>query len=417
MSPCISWVLLLLASLCCLAPSSLAEGPQGDAAQETDTSKHEQDLLACHKIAPNLADFTFSLFRSVAHESNTSNIFFSPMSIAIALTMISLGAKGDTHTQLLEGLQFNLTQRSEAEIYEGFQRLLHILNQPDNQLQLTTGNGLFLNESLKVMDKFLDDVKKLYHSEAFSVNFKDTEVVQKEINTYVEKRTEGKIVDLINELDGHTVLALVNYIYFRGKWEKPFESKQTKNGEFRVNEETTVTVPMMSRLGMFDLHHCDELSSWLLLMDYKGNATAFFILPDPGKMEHLEATLTKEHLSKSLEKRFTSSAIVRFPKLSISGTYDLKPVLGKLGITKVFSNGADLSGITDTPLALSKAMHKAVLTIDETGTEAAAATIIEAIPMSVPPTVEFSHPFLFIIYDEITKAPLFIGKVVDPTKK
>lgn len=72
-----------------------------------------------------------------------------------------------------------------------------------------------------------------------------------------------------------------------------------------MNEETTVTVPMMSRLGMFDLHHCDELSSWLLLMDYKGNATAFFILPDPGKMEHLEATLTKEHLSKSLEKRFT----------------------------------------------------------------------------------------------------------------
>lgn len=106
------------------------------------------------------------------------------------------------------------------------------------------------------------------------------------------------------------------------------------------------------------------------------------------------------------------------PKLSISGTYDLKTILGKLGITKVFSDTADLSGISEeAPLKLSKAVHKAVLTIDEKGTEASAATMVEAIPMSIPPVVQFNRPFLIVIYDKNTKSPLFVGKVVNPTQK
>ncbi|MCP6508265.1 hypothetical protein NL478_26220, partial [Klebsiella pneumoniae] len=121
----ISQGLLLLAGVCCLLPSFLAED-----AQETDIAKHDQEHPPCHKIAPNLADFAFSLFREVAHQSNTTNIFFSPMSIAISFAMLSLGAKGNTHTQILEGLGFNITQITEAEIHKGFQHLLQTLNRP-----------------------------------------------------------------------------------------------------------------------------------------------------------------------------------------------------------------------------------------------------------------------------------------------
>ncbi|XP_057587816.1 alpha-1-antitrypsin [Hippopotamus amphibius kiboko] len=421
MASSITWGLFLLAGLCCLVPISLAEGLQGHAVQETDASQHDhehQQEAACHKIAPNLANFALSVYRQVARQSNTTNIFLSPVSIATAFAMLSLGTKGDTHTEILEGLEFNLTERAEAEIHEGFQHLLHTLNQPDNQLQLTTGNGLFINESVKIVSKFLEDVKNLYHSEAFSINFKDAEEAKKKINDYVEKGTQGKIVDLVDALDQDTVFALVNYIFFKGKWEKPFEVEHTTEKDFHVDEQTTVKVPMMNRLGMFDLHYCDKLASWVLLMDYMGNATALFILPDQGKLHQLEDKLTKELLSKFLEKRYTRSANLHLPKLSISGTYNLQTLLGKLGITKVFSNGADLSGVTeDVPLKLSKALHKAVLTIDEKGTEAAGTTFIEAIPMSIPPDVEFNKPFIFLIYDKNTKSPLFVGKVVDPTQK
>nr|KAF6502552.1 hypothetical protein HJG59_016317 [Molossus molossus] len=353
------WGLLLLAGLSCLAPATV----QGDPVQETEACHHDYET-ASHKIAPNLADFAFSLYRQVAHESNTTNIFFSPVSIATAFAMLSLGAKGETHNQILKGLDFNLTERAEADIHKGFEGLLYTLNRPDSQLQLTTGNALFINESVKLVEKFLEDVKKMYHSEAFTVNFQDSEAAKKRINDYVEKGTQGKIVDLVKELDENTVFTLVNYIFF------------------------------------------------------KGNATAFFILPDEGKLHHLEDTLTTEDLAKFLEKKHHRSASLLLPKLSISGTYDLETFLGKLGIARVFSNGAELSGISEeVPLKLSKALHKAVLTIDEKGTEAAGATLLEAIPMSIPPTVTFNRPFLTIIYDRNTKSPLFVGKVVNPTKK
>lgn len=410
MAPSISWGLLLLAGLCCLIPSSLAED-----APETDTSQKDQ-YAACRKIAPNLADFAFSLYRELVHQSNTSNIFFSPMSIATAFAMLSLGSKGDTHTQILEGLEFNLTRVPEDDIHKAFHHLLQTLNRPDNELQLSTGNGLFVSNKLKLVQKFMEEVKNHYHSEAFSVNFEDPEEARKVINDFVEKGTHGKIVDMVKDLDKDTVFALANYIFFRGKWQKPFDPEHTTEADFHVDQSTTVKVPMMNRLGMFDVHHCSTLSSWVLLMDYLGNATAIFLLPDEGKMQHLEQTLNKELISQFLSKRHTRSASLHFPKLSISGTYDLKTVLSPLGITQVFNNGADLSGITeDAPLKLNKAVHKAVLTIDERGTEAAGATVFEAIPMSVPPDVNFDSPFIFMIIDTQTQSPLFVGKVIDPT--
>lgn len=211
MTPSISWGLLLLAGLCCLVPSFLAEDTQ-----ETDTSQPEQNPLS-HGIAPNLGNFAFSLYRELVHQSNTSNIFFSPMSIAMAFAMLSLGSKGDTHSQILEGLQFNLTQIPEADIHKAFHHLLQTLNRPDNELQLNTGNGLFVNNTLKLVEKFLEEIKDHYHSEAVSVNFADSEEAKKVINAFVEKGTQGKIVDLVKDLDKDTVVALVNYIFFRGK--------------------------------------------------------------------------------------------------------------------------------------------------------------------------------------------------------
>ncbi|MCQ7614282.1 hypothetical protein NP188_24680, partial [Salmonella enterica] len=398
--------------LVCAALSSLAQGLQGEAVQETD-----QDQMACHKIAPSLADFSFSLYRHLAHESNTSNIFFSPVSIASAFALLSLGAKGETHTQILKGLSFNTTERAEDEIHHGFKHLLHSINQPDSQLQLTTGNGLFIQQGLKLAEKFLDDAKKMYHSEAFSINFEDSEEAKKQINDYVEKGTQGKIVDLVKDLDKNALFALVNFIFFKGKWMKPFQADQTENGDFHVDAETTVTVPMMNRLGMFHIQRCQELNSWVLLMDYQGNATALFLLPDQGELQQLQDKLSLNLLTKALQRTHASSVNLKLPRLSISGTYDMKTILSQMGITKVFGADADLSGITtDKPLKVSQAVHKAVLTLDEKGTEAAGATFMEAIPMSLPPDITFDRPFLILIYDNLTKAPLFVGRVVNPTQ-
>jgi alpha-1-antitrypsin len=99
-------------------------------------------------------------------------------------------------------------------------------------------------------------------------------------------------------------LADVRYLFSPGKWEKPFEMKHTTERDFHVDEQTTVKVPMMNRLGMFDLHYCDKLASWVLLLDYVGNVTACFILPDLGKLQQLEDKLNNELLAKFLEKKY-----------------------------------------------------------------------------------------------------------------
>ncbi|ELK27057.1 Alpha-1-antitrypsin [Myotis davidii] len=343
---------LLLAGLCCLAPASLADSLHG---------------VAVHKITPELANFAFSLYRQVAHQSNSTNIFFSPVSIATAFAMLSLGAKGDTHTQILEGLHFNLKKVPEADIHAGLQHLLHTLTEPNRQLQLITGNILFVNESVKVVDKFLEDVGKLYHTDVFSINFRDTKA-NTQVNDYIEMKSQEKIVDLVQDLDKDTTLALANYIFFQGRWKVKFEAEGFVAEDFHVDKKTTIRVPMTHRLGRFDLLHDKALSSWVLLQHYRGQGPAFLILPDKGKMQYLEAKICQKHLARIFKNIDIRSASLSMPKLSISGTYDLKAILGEMGITKVFSNGAELSGISEeVPLKLSKALHKAVLTIDDRG--------------------------------------------------
>ncbi|XP_054422935.1 alpha-1-antitrypsin-like [Pteronotus mesoamericanus] len=411
------WSLLLLAGLCCLAPASRAHSLRRDAVRDTDASRLDQ-VSGSHPITLSLADFAFSFYRQASRQPNATNIFFSPVSIVTAFALLSLGAKGDTHTQVLEGAGFNLTERAEADIHKGFQSLLRTLNRPDDQLQLTTGNGLFIEESAKLVAKFLEDVKTLYHSEAISTNFKDSEKAKKEINDYVEKGTQGKIVDLVKELDKETVFALVNYIFFKGKWKDKFKTERFEEEDFHVDRKTTLKVPMSQHMGFFYLHQDQELACWVLRQSCRGRVFSLLILPDPGKMEQLEDRLSRQRLSRLLRAIDLRSASLHLPKLSISGTYDLKTALSNMGITKVFSDAADLSGISEgTSLKLSKALHKAVLTIDGNGTEHSGTTLLEEHARFRYLIIKFNRPFLVIVMDERTNIPLFVGKMVNPMQQ
>lgn len=206
----VTWGLLLLAGLCCLAPAALAE----DAAQDTDAAEHAE-AAASHKIAPNLADFAFSLYRQVARQSNTTNIFFSPVSIATAFAMLSLGAKGTTRTQLLEGLHLDLQEVPEAAIYTELLSFLHNVKEPDNETCLITGNILFANLSVKFKDEFLKYVWELRHSDVFCLRFRDAKA-RTMVNNFIEMKIREKELDLFEEFDKDTTLVLVDYIVFKG---------------------------------------------------------------------------------------------------------------------------------------------------------------------------------------------------------
>ncbi|XP_049561822.1 LOW QUALITY PROTEIN: alpha-1-antiproteinase-like [Orcinus orca] len=304
---------------------------------------------------PHFSSFAFSLYHELARQSN-DKIIFSPVSIAIAFAMLlSLGTKDDTYIQILKGIGFKFKKAPKADIHKGLGSLPETLKQPNSQFQLTASTMLIIDENPKQKPEFLYNVKKLYHSKALSINFRNIKEAKKEINHQIKIRTQGIIVDLVKEFDEDTALALVNYIIFEGKWKDKFEAQRFLKGDFHVNEKITVKVPVTNRLGMFHLYRDNEFSCWVLVQHYQGRMAAFLLLPNLGKMQLLEDGLSEKNLAKILKYLEIRSANLHLPKLSISGTYDLKTLLGKLGITKVFSNGADLSGITEeVPLKLSK---------------------------------------------------------------
>ncbi|NWH92626.1 A1AT antiproteinase, partial [Aegithalos caudatus] len=384
-----------------------------------DQSQADGANLSYVKLAPSNADFAFKLYKQIRDETDDKNIFFSPLSISTAFTMLTLGARSNTLRELYKGLAFNLTQLEEQEIHEGFQHILQLLNDPNREAHLNMGNALFINNKVELLQKFLDDVRNFYHAEAVSTNFQNPSEAIKEINKYVETKTHGKIVDLVKSLDPQTMMVLINYIFFRGYWETPFNSWNTGDYDFFLDAKNSVKVKMMQQSQYFNVHRDENLSCWVVEIPYKGNVTSLFVLPDEGTMKQVEDALLKETVSnwlRSLEQRYI---YLDLPKFSVSCSYDVKSLFEKMGVTEVFSDRADLSGLAKSLLKVSKAIHKATVDVRENGTEAAAVTLLEIAAMSLPfpplHHITFNRPFLMMIIDKTTDGVLFLGKIVDPT--
>ncbi|XP_035183365.1 alpha-1-antitrypsin-like [Oxyura jamaicensis] len=400
-----------------IQPNHHDDEPQATHLQ--DQHSHEGDPLGfCQRIVPSNTDFAFRFYRQASAQAPGKNIFFSPVSVSAAFALLALGSRAASRVQVLEGLAFNLTSTREEEIHDGFRHLLFLLNHPGSQVQLSMGNTLFMDEHLTPLKTFLKDIQRTYKGKIISFNFQNSTEAKKVINDHIKNQTHGKINQIVADLDPNSLMVLVNYIYFKAYWENPFNVKGTRKDYFYVNAKTSVEVKMMTRDSFYKTYYDKTLSCKVVQIPYKGDVAALFVLPNEGKMKWLENALTKETVSrweKLLERRRIE---VYIPKLSISGTYDLKKMFMNLGVTDVFSDWADLSGITGKPdLKVSRAMHKSLLNIHENGTEAAAVTGTDFAPHSVPPVVKFNRPFLLLIVDQYTQSILFIGKIVNPNEK
>ncbi|XP_019327584.1 PREDICTED: heterochromatin-associated protein MENT isoform X2 [Aptenodytes forsteri] len=369
--------------------------------------------------------FSLDLYKKLNETSKGQNIFFSPWSIATALAMVYLGAKGDTATQMTED-----PEHKQAEnIHSGFKELLSVINKPRSTYLLKSANRLYEEKTYPLLPKFLQLATSYYNAKPQAVNFKTAaEQARALINSWVENETERKIQDLLpaGSLNSRTVLVLVNAIYFKGNWEKKFLEKNTSETPFRLSKEETKPVQMMFKKDRFNMTYIGDFQTKILELPYVGNELSMIILlPDAIQdgstgLESLERELTYEKLIDWINPEMMDCTEVRvsLPRFKLEEDYDLKPLLSSMGMPDAFELGkADFSGISaGNELVLSEVVHKSFVEVNEEGTEAAAATagvMVLRCAMIVP---EFTadHPFLFFIRHNKTSSILFCGRFCSP---
>jgi serpin B len=353
------------------------------------------------------------------------NLFFSPFSISTALSMIAAGAAGDTEAQLRNALHFTLPADRQNAAYGA------VLSSLDRGLDygeysLATANRLFGQVGYTFLPSFLGVTRDLYGAELETVDFAgDLASAVATINEWVSGQTEGKIPELFEAgvLDQWTRLAIANAIYFKGRWELEFDPATP--GSFVRADGSVVTVPIMRKDDPIDVAAIRDDGGALLgklgVLPFRGKDLSMIVLLPAAHdgLPELEARLTGASLAQWLaapRAPLDPRAFVSMPRFRVESSFDLVPTLQSLGIRDAYDSAlADLSGMTGTPaLYLQSTVHKAWIAVDEQGAEAAAATGAGATIISLPPSFEVDHPFLFLIYDEVTRSVLFMGRVEEP---
>ncbi|XP_051923492.1 alpha-1-antitrypsin [Hippocampus zosterae] len=366
------------------------------------------------QVSSGNKEFAFQLYRRLAAHPNNQgkNIFYSPSSVSVALAALSVGARGDTHEQLLSGLGYNSSHVTQSAINQAFSMLL---KRQDNSSDISEGTAVFLDNTFKPNAEFLKDLKEAFHTDVSNVNFHQTTESADTINKYVSDKTHGKIDKLVKDLDPGTIMYLISYIYFKGMWDSPFEAKLTKEDKFMVDENTEVPVQMMNKEDRFYTYRDMAINTTILRLPFNSSYSMFLLLPE--NMAVLEKEICPQHLTKWSKwmKKWTYDIFV--PKISLKTTYSLKELLTEMGMTNMFDARADFSGISEgAKLLVSGVVHQATLDIDEAGATAAASTGIGITLMSLQhvPMLKFNRPFMLLITENTTDDILFMGKIMNP---
>jgi serpin B len=412
-------VLLLLPVMAC---DQQAAGAllMSDKPRETSPDVSEADLALL--IEGNSA-FAFDLYQALREEEG--NLFYSPHSISVALAMTYAGARGETAQQMANTLHFILEQ---DRLHPAFNWLDAELAKRGEGAQGKDGEGFRLNivnaiwgqKDYSFLTDFLDVLAENYGAGLRILDFiTETEKSRLIINDWVSDQTEDRIKDLIPEgaIDALTRLVLTNAIYFNAAWEYPFDEDVTANGPFYLLDGGQVTVPMMKQTESFGYIDGEGYQAVELLYDGE-ELSMVILLPASGNFEAFEEGLQAQQVSDIISGLQPIEVALTMPKFEFDSDFSLKDTLAEMGMPIAFSGAADFSGMTGAPdLCISEVLHKAFVSVDEAGTEAAAATAVimreTAIPEQ-PVEVTIDHPFIFLIRDIETGAILFVGRVLNP---
>ena len=411
------------------------EGSGGSAAATADLpgvdlvrSTRSRDAAPATELpaaAGAVQDFSADLFRRLV--ATGGNLVCSPLSVHLALAMTLLGARGRTGSELAGVLHTD----DPARLARGLNALGTTLagragrvtvGDQKVDLQLDLANALWGQRGTVWQPAFLDALASDFGAGMRTVDFAaDPEQARRGINAWVGQITRGTIGELIGQGAIHTDtrLALVNALHLKAPWLEPFDQQSTRPGTFTLTGGRTVSADLMSG-DPAGARHARGPGWQAVTLPYAGEALAMtLVLPDPDRAGTLAKTLDGAVLRRMITTPQPAAVQLTLPRWKARTTASLRPQLEAMGAATLFTDAADLSGMTGTErLAVDAVLHQGYIAVDEIGTEASAATAVLARAVSMPAemfTLRFDRPFLYVVHDLATAVPLFVGHLADPT--
>ncbi|KAI1286175.1 Leukocyte elastase inhibitor [Halotydeus destructor] len=355
--------------------------------------------------------------------SSTDNVFFSSASLSTAFAMLIAGARGPTADELKQAFKINHI----SDVDQHYGPLMNFLIHPDaiGSYNLSMGNKMVVSDDMPILEQFKTFIAKTYKTGVDSVNFaRDGAIARDSINAWVSKRTIYMIKEILDDpLTSQSKLVLLSGIYFNGTWISKFQAQDTKKETFYGVPESQVDFMFQKAClrAFFDV----SKDVTVIELPYIGNTSLFIALPNENTgLESLVSSLSRGDLERYvvyMKQQYKNEVSLYMPKFRVESSYDLIPILSKMGVHRVFDElEADLSGITGSRgLFVSLALHKATFDVDEEGPKESSvvfysgeATVSSNSDVVIQPeTYRINRPFLFFIRDQITDVNLFTGTI------
>jgi len=366
-------------------------------------------------IEKAINEFGVELFQLLTKSENSlANVFMSPLSVSLALSMAEIGATDDTLSELSTTLRHTGVLQNERSLTDAISRMVHTLLHADPEVKFLIANSAWTRASENIREEYIQNVRKVFDAEVQPLS------TPQAINDWCAQKTNNLISHMIDNIEPTTILMLVNAIYFKGSWTEQFDKKLTSSQPFKSGKKTA-TVKMMSQTRK-DFFYLEEESFQMVSLDYgKTNRfAATVLLPKISEdiNEFIQSSVNIENWNRWRKSLRSKKGTLYLPRIKVEyGVKSLNEELRTQGIRKAYEGGFDRIHPT---IQISEVLHKAVMELDEEGTEAAAVTVVSmkkgcAMKKENPPFVmNVNHPFLFVISDKQSGLIIFLGKIVKP---
>ncbi|XP_046621197.1 ovalbumin-related protein X-like [Neodiprion virginianus] len=376
------------------------------------------DSAALQAMAENVCRFADNFLKVIAAD-NPGNLISSSLSAQLSLAMAAYGAGGTTATQMRTALFIP----DDNELGQsGYQSLIDTLNAVQG-VELRLANKLFTSTRIPVKADFKAMTDTRFRSANQEVDFDHANAAANTINSWCDQQTMHRIKDLVtpDDMTPDTVLVIVNAIYFKGQWNRKFIPRLTKRRAFHLDAERTKNVSTMYVQHKFVTGDIPEVDARFIEIPYKDNLMSMIIIR-PNEINGLKTVvgnLSLVNLTQRLRRNTLRPVKLFLPKFKMESTFDLKITAQKLGISEVFEDSANFSGIADVPIKIKKIVQKAFIEVNEEGSEAAVATGVISMFRSAriePDVVQFEvdRPVMYAIRHTASNAILFSGLLVEP---